>query len=523
MAQGHVKFIYKVATMPNSMASRLVCTALVFATALPLADGRAYRIALHRRKLNSSEMVKALQSQQRVLHAKYGHLGGGPGHTRITIKDYGNAVYYGELQVGTPGQREMVVFDTGSSNLWVPNVHVQPHSDQKHLYDHGASKTYVQNGRSFQITYGSGPVSGYLSEDSVHIGDFEMQGLTFAEITDATGLGTSYSSGPFDGICGMGFPEIAVDGVRTPMQALAASGQLEKQVFSFHLGDLNGDGSGELLIGESDTSNHASQMIYVDLFPGSDVKNNPLAGYWTVKLGGMSVNGHMVSTVPYAIVDSGTSFIAGPDADVEQIASMFGILEKQNGLYVVSCSKLEGAVFKFLIGGNAYGLDARDLAYRVPEQNGACMLALMSGSGGMWILGDTFMRKYFVEFDWENRRVGFACMENDHVCPNGTGWQFWFYMVLLVLAVVFGFCLWKYCYRKVQQSIESRRSNNRRRRVQNLRLPDASSRATLVQPGQQPAYALQPVTTAQPLQQLNSAQGEEAGGGSHRSRLLRSS
>jgi len=412
--------------MRVAIARVIVGCALCLASFLPLANGGVHRITLHKRKLNSSETLKALQSQIHVLRAKYAACSGDPGHTRITVKDYGNAVYYGELQVGTPRQTEMVVFDTGSSNLWVPNKHVVPSSvrGKKHLYDHSHSSSYVSNGESFDITYGSGEVRGNLSEDSVYIGDFEIKKLTFAEIYDASGLGETYMESPFDGICGMGFPQIAEDHVRTPMQVLVDAGRLEKPVFSFHLADVNRhESAGELLIGASDTSMHASEMHYVNLF-SSGLPHDPLDGFWTVELDSVIANGQEVPSVGLAIVDSGTSFIVGPESSVRNIAELFGIKGVKSGLFVVSCDTLEGATFKFSIGGLEYGLAAQELAFRDQDDPNACILALSPmRNQPFWILGDTFMRKYFVEFDWANRRVGIACVYNDSLCRAVADWS----------------------------------------------------------------------------------------------------
>eukprot|EP00971_Amphidinium_carterae_P234642 4656230-Amphidinium_carterae.1 len=93
------------------------------------------------------------------------------GGDEVVIHDFQDAQYYGPLSLGSPAQDFSVVYDTGSSNLWVNNQKpgMWPWSSKHPAYDHGKSSSYLANGTKFNIRYGSGPVSGFYSADTVHI------------------------------------------------------------------------------------------------------------------------------------------------------------------------------------------------------------------------------------------------------------------------------------------------------------------------------------------------------------------
>merc|ERR1712151_814264 len=81
--------------------------------------------------------------------------------------------------------------------------------------------------------------------------------------------------------------------------------------------------------------------------------------------------------------------------------------QTMQGLYVVSCwQKLPHITFT--LGGQDFALSGDDLVLQ--RVGSLCVLGIQSIKlrTPMWILGDVFMRKYYVQFDWGQRRVGFA-------------------------------------------------------------------------------------------------------------------
>jgi len=157
----------------------------------------------------------------------------------VVINDYQNAQFYGPISMGNPAQTFNVIFDTGSSNLWVPGKACSGCGSHP-LYDHAKSSEYKANGTVFKIQYGSGPVSGVFSQDSVTVGGLKVAGQTFAEVADVSGLGLAYSIGKFDGILGMGWRAISVNAVETVFEGMMDQKLVADKMFAFYLANKDG-------------------------------------------------------------------------------------------------------------------------------------------------------------------------------------------------------------------------------------------------------------------------------------------
>ncbi|XP_029170183.1 lysosomal aspartic protease-like isoform X2 [Nylanderia fulva] len=328
-------------------------------------------------------------------------------HTRVPLSNYLDVQYYGVITIGTPPQKFKVVFDTGSSNLWVPskkcnylNIACLMHKK----YDSRKSSTYIRNGTAIQILYGSGSMAGFLSTDVVSIAGFNVRNQTFAEAIHEPGI--AFVAAKFDGILGMGYSTISVNKVMPVFYNIIKQGLVSSAVFSFYLNrNISDNVGGELILGGTDPDHYTGEITYVPVSK---------KGYWQFTMDKITIHSHTLCAGGcQAIADTGTSLIYGPILDISIIHELIGAIDIA-GEYRINCSKRDSAkmpVIRFIIGGKMFNLTSQDYILQMSTVDHTVCISGFAPSDNIdkyWNLGDVFIGRYYTVFDFEEDRVGFA-------------------------------------------------------------------------------------------------------------------
>jgi len=287
--------------------------------------------------------------------------------------------------------------------LWVPSQKCGSIACYLHTkYDSSSSSTYKANGTEFEIHYGSGSLSGFVSNDVMTIGDLKIKNQDFAEATEEPGL--AFAFGRFDGILGLGYDTISVDKMVPPFYNMINQGLLDDPVFAFYLADT---AAGE------DASEATFGGINEDHFTG-DLINLPLRrkAYWEVDFDAMIFGGESASLEGTGVIlDTGTSLIALPSTYAELLNAQIGAKKGYNGQYSVECDKrAELPDITFVLSGHNFSISAYDY---ILEVSGSCISTFMGMDfpepvGPLAILGDAFLRRWYSVYDLGKGTVGLA-------------------------------------------------------------------------------------------------------------------
>jgi cathepsin D len=194
------------------------------------------------------------------------------------------------------------------------------------------------------------------------------------------------------GILGLAYGSISVDKLPTFVDA----SDLSDKSFSFYL-HSNPEASFMTIPGFEQEAMNGQQFQFHNVVEQK---------YYSLALTGITKGSQKISTTGYkAVIDSGTSVLVGPNTLVKPLIE--GITVNDD------CSGIESLpTITFEIDGVAYPLTYNDYVLKVQQGSDTeCVLAIMGQdfpSGfNYFILGDSFMRRYYSFFDKNNNRVGF--------------------------------------------------------------------------------------------------------------------
>lgn len=395
-----------------------------------------HRVKLQRRNIGMQEMKAASQSRAEQIHAHAARRGLQPHGARLKttpnvpmLNYMANGAYIGEVSIGTPQQKFSVVYDTGSSNLWVPdstcnNFTISPACQIQNRYDNLTSSTF-QSGCNVSscflfLPYGSGTVLGELSTETVTVGGLSLPETPFGRVTMEPGNISEWGAPEFDGILGLAYPLLAMplmSNLPGPFDEMMTRDIVPQQLFSVYLSSVENDTSSYVHFGGIPTDNYHGELVNVpqDLL-------QPELGYWCISVNAIKVGDVVQPSTSgiIGVVDTGTSLIAGPPAVVNPIIAQINASTDCSNL-----ASLPNIAFTVALSWSQsmdFVLTPEQYTFRVKFQDGSpdqCQCGLFAFDAGegllpLWILGDPFLRSYFAVFNRGNNTLSFAPSNPKH-------------------------------------------------------------------------------------------------------------
>ncbi|KZP31823.1 aspartic peptidase A1 [Athelia psychrophila] len=319
--------------------------------------------------------------------------------------------YVGDIMIGTPPRAFRMLMDSGSSDLWVGSESCSSDGSSdcgNHTFlGPMSSSSFKELTDTWSITYASGQVTGKLAQDNVAFGDLKLTNHVFGVAHNES---SDYSANdiPLDGILGLGRKQLANQNTATMLDAMRQSGLIQQAIVSYkipRLADQQNDG--EITLGAMNPSKFTGSVV---TFPNVNTQ-----GFWEGAMGAFKVDGKDMGLVNRTgVLDTGTTLLVGPPADVKAIHAAIPGSRSTNGVdWIIPCTTT--SVLSLSFGGQDWTVDARDLSFLpvdLANPKGDCTSAISGASpfGGAteWLVGDVFLKNVYLSTNADTNQISLA-------------------------------------------------------------------------------------------------------------------
>jgi hypothetical protein len=234
----------------------------------------------------------------------------------ISLKNYFNVQYFGDIKIGSDLQTFSVIFDTGSNLLWVPSIGCNGCRNYTNKFNSTSSNSFVAFNKTKEIEYELGFINGSYVNDKVYLNEkIHVSNLNFISVFEEQDLGATIS----DGVFGLG--RINEGNISNSIiSQLYEERKITKRVFSFQL--MESKLGSFLYIGDLNENKEMSE--YRNYLRSCNL--TPNSTYWECGLSQMSINLNdgQINTydIPHrspVIFDTGSSYLIIPLNDFTNI------------------------------------------------------------------------------------------------------------------------------------------------------------------------------------------------------------
>ncbi|KAG2355852.1 aspartic proteinase [Suillus spraguei] len=328
---------------------------------------------------------------------------------------YSRGRYIVALNVGSPPTTYKLVVDCGSTVTWIGAG--TPYGETGCNTGRGVKESY--GGSEFPSTTS---FSGTFFVDTVTLG----HGITIPnyELAVASTVSNFRDS---DGVLGIGPQDLTVGTLTNDLPAayptftdwLVTAGAICQNIVGMFFQPLRtGDGdTGQLAFGEPDYTKCTSNIVYTDIT--NTHRSQRYSGFdQRITYGNRDID---ILFPTAGIIDTGCNFICiASDAYGRYWAATSATINKRNGLLRITPRQYSALQeLKFHIGNGVFSLSPntqiwpRSLNHRIRAEKDDIYLIIKSlsgatGAGLDFIIGWTFMQRFYTVLDRDNRKIGFA-------------------------------------------------------------------------------------------------------------------